>query len=308
MSTEGMSTGAMSTDAMSYPYSRYLAAKRTVDDRALNRPVLDELRQLLPEGPPRVLEIGAGLGTMVARLVEWQVITAGEYTLLDVDPRLLGDSRTWLLDWARARGLPARALPDGVRLGELRVRLVEAELGSYLEAGGAEPVDLLVANAVMDVVDVPSVLPGLVALLAPGGAYWFTITFDGDSAFQPDHPRDGAVLGAYHRSMDDRVRYGRSAGESRAGRHLIGHLRAAGAPPLAAGSSDWVVLAGPDGSYRDDEAYFLAAILQTVQDELDGPGAPPGLADWLAARRRQLAGGELVYLAHQLDVAGRAPV
>ncbi len=302
-----MSAEAMSAEAMSYPYSRYLAAKRTVDDRALNRHVLDELCRLLPPGPPRVLEIGAGLGTMVARLLEWQVITDGEYTLLDVDPRLLRDSRTWLSEWARARGLPAQALPDGVRLGELDVRLVEAELGSYLEDGGAEPADLLVANAFLDLVDVPSVLPALLALLAPGGAYWFTITFDGDSAFQPDHPRDDAVLGAYHRSMDDRVRYGRSAGESRAGRHLIGHLRAAGAPLLAAGSSDWVVLAGPDGTYPDDEAYFLESILQTIEDALAGPAAPAGLADWLAARRRQLSDGELVYLAHQLDVAGRAP-
>jgi SAM-dependent methyltransferase len=295
------------TDAMSYPYSRYLAAKRTVDDRALNRPVLDELRGLLPPGPPRVLEIGAGLGTMVARLLEWQVLTGGEYTLLDVDPRLLRDSRTWLCEWAHARGVPAQELPDGVRLGTLRVRLVEAELGSYLEGGGAEPADLLVANAFLDLVDVPSVLPGLLALLAPGGAYWFTITFDGDSAFQPDHPLDDDVLGAYHRTMDDRVRYGRPAGDSRAGRHLIGHLRAAGAPALAAGSSDWVVLAGPDGSYPDDEAYFLESILQTIEDALEGPAAPGGLADWLAARRRQLAGGELVYLAHQLDVAGRSP-
>ena len=94
----------MGADAMSYPYSRYLAAKRTVDDRALNRPVLAELRRLLPPGPPRVLEIGAGLGTMVARLLEWQVLTGGEYALLDVDPRLLQDSRTWLGAWALARG------------------------------------------------------------------------------------------------------------------------------------------------------------------------------------------------------------
>jgi hypothetical protein len=67
------------------------------------------------------------------------------------------------------------------------------------------------------------------------------------------------------------------------------------------------VLAGPDGTYPDDEAYFLEIILQTVEDALVGPEAPAGLADWLAARRRQLAGGELVYVAHQLDVAGRAP-
>jgi SAM-dependent methyltransferase len=292
---------------MTYPYTRYLAAKKSVDDRALNRHVLDELRRLVPPDRPRVLEIGAGLGTMVARLLEWQVITAGEYTLLDVDRRLLWDSRAWLCEWAGARGLPARPLPDGVRVGDLRVRFVEAELGSYLQAGSGAAADLVIANAFLDLVDVPAVLPGLLRLLVPGGAYWFTVTFDGESIFQPDHPHDDEVMGAYHRSMDHRVRYGRSAGESRTGRHLFGHLRAAGAPPLSAGSSDWVVLAGPDGAYPGDEAYFLSTILQTVQDALTGPAAPAGLADWLAVRRRQLAAGELVYLAHQLDVAGRSP-
>jgi hypothetical protein len=292
---------------MSYPYTRYLAAKKSVDDRALNRHVLAELRRLVPPGTPRVLEVGAGLGTMVARLLEWEVLSAGEYTLLDVDRQLLEDSRTWLCAWADARGLPAERLPDGVRLGDLRVRLVEAELGSYLDAGHGQPADLLIANAFLDLVDVPAVLPGLLRLLVPGGAYWFTVTFDGESIFQPDHPSDEEVLGAYHATMDSRVRYGRSAGESRAGRHLFGHLRAAGVAPLAAGSSDWVVLAGPDGGYPADEAYFLETILRTVEDALDGPTAPVGLADWLAVRRQQLAEGELVYLAHQLDVAGRTP-
>lgn len=292
---------------MSYSYTRYLAAKKSVDDRALNRHVLGHLCGLIPSDACRVLEIGAGLGTMVARLLEWQVISAGQYTLLDVDRRLLRDSRTWLREWAGARGLAAQPLPDGVRLGDLRVRLFEAELGSYLEAGHGEPADLLIANGLLDLVDVPAVLPGLLRLLVPGGRYWFTINFDGETIFQPDHPHDHDVLGAYHRSMDDRVRYGRSAGESRTGRHLFGHLRAAGVPPLAAGSSDWVVMAGPDGTYPEDEAYFLETILQTVQDALDGPAAPAGLADWLAVRRRQLATGELVYLAHQLDVAGRSP-
>jgi hypothetical protein len=292
---------------MTYPYTRYLAAKKSVDDRALNRQVLADLRGLMPSGACRVLEVGAGLGTMVARLLEWQVVTAGEYTLLDVDRQLLRDSRTWLCEWADARGLPADPLPDGVRLGDLRVRLVEAELGSFLEAGHGVPADLVIANAFLDLVDVPEVLPGLLRLMVPGGVYWFTVNFDGESIFQPDHPHDGEVLGAYHRSMDDRVRYGRSAGESRTGRHLFGHLRAAGVPALSAGPSDWVVMAGPDGTYPDDEAYFLETIVQTVQDALAGPAAPAGLTDWLADRRRQLAGGELVYLAHQLDVAGRGP-
>jgi hypothetical protein len=59
--------------SMTSGYARYLAAKTTVDDRALNRHVLAELRRLMPAGAPRVLEVGAGLGTMVARLMDWGV-------------------------------------------------------------------------------------------------------------------------------------------------------------------------------------------------------------------------------------------
>ena len=289
---------------MSYDYIRYLAAKRSVDDRALNRSVLADLCRRMPAAPRRVLEIGAGLGTMVARLLEWQVVHGGEYVLLDVDARLLRDSRTWLSRWATARGVPTEPLPDGLRLGDLRVRLVEAELGSYLATGDGEPADLLIANAFLDLVDVPTVLPGLLRLLIPGGAYWFTINFDGESIFQPEHPADNDVLGAYHRTMDARVRTGGPAGESRTGRRLFHHLRRAGAPPLSAGSSDWVVHAGPGGRYLHDEAYFLASILQTIQDAFADGMAPAGLPDWLAARRGQLARGELVYIAHQLDFAG----
>jgi hypothetical protein len=34
--------------------------------------------------------------------------------------------------------------------------------------------------------------------------------------------------------------------------------------------------------------------------------APADRADWLAVRGRQLATGELVYIAHQLDFVGRS--
>jgi len=95
---------------------------------------------------------------------------------------------------------------------------------------------VLIANAVLDLVDVPAILPGLLRLLVPGGVYWFTINYDGMSIFAPGHPHDDQVMQAYHRDMDERVRYGRQAGESRTGRHLFHHLRAAGgAPALAAG-------------------------------------------------------------------------
>ena len=295
---------------MTFDYARYLAAKTTVDDRALNRHVLAELRRLMPTGAPRVLEVGAGLGTMVTRLVDWGAIVDGEYTLLDADRELLDRSRRWLWDWAASRGLPSDVLPDGLRVGGLRVRLVHAELGSYLEAAHEARADVLIANAFLDLVDVPAVLPGLLRQLVPGGVYWFTINYDGESVFVPGHPHDDRVMQAYHRDMDERLRYGRPAGESRTGRRLFQHLRDAGAPAQAAGSSDWVVSADRDGDYPGDEAYFLRSILDTIrhalrdrQDQVE----PADLADWLAERGRQLASGELVYIAHQLDFVGRSP-
>jgi SAM-dependent methyltransferase len=295
---------------MTCDYARYLAAKTTVDDRALNRHVLDELRRLIPAGAPQVLEVGAGLGTMVARLMDWGAVGGGEYVLLDADRQLLDRSRQWLRDWAAARGLRSSQLPDGLRVGDLRVRLVHAELGGYLEAVHGAPADVLIASAVLDLVDVPAVLPGLLRLLAPGGVYWFTINYDGESIFEPGHPHDDQIMQAYHRDMDERFRYGRPAGESRTGRRLFHYLRAAGAPALAAGPSDWVVSAGPDGSYPGDEAYFLRSILDTIANALRSRldwVEPADLAGWLAERRRQLAAGELVYIAHQLDFVGRSP-
>ena len=47
---------------VTFDYARYLAAKTTVDDRALNRHVLAELRRLMPAGAPQVLEVGAAWG------------------------------------------------------------------------------------------------------------------------------------------------------------------------------------------------------------------------------------------------------
>jgi hypothetical protein len=295
-------------DPITPGYARYLAAKTTVDDRALNRQVLAELRRLMPAGAPRVLEVGAGLGTMVARLLDWGVLDRGEYILLDADRPLLDQSRRWLRDWAVTRGLPSDLRPDGLQIGDLRVRLVHAELGRYLETGRGAQADVLIANAVLDLVDVPVVLPRLLRLLFPGGVYWFTINYDGMSVFEPEHPHDDQVMRAYHRDMDERVRYGQPAGESRTGRHLFHQLRAAGAPALAAGSSDWVVSAGADGNYPGAEAAFLRCILSTIGDALRRRKDwvdQADLADWLAVRDRQLAAGELVYLAHQLDFAGR---
>lgn len=54
---------------MEYSFPRYLLAKQTVDDRALNKDVFAALNANLPAAPLSIVEIGAGIGTMLRRLV-----------------------------------------------------------------------------------------------------------------------------------------------------------------------------------------------------------------------------------------------
>lgn len=287
-----------------YAYTRYLAAKKSVDDRALNRNVLERLRREL--GARRrlaVIEVGAGLGTMVARLIEWQLVAQADYHLLDVDARLLADSRAWLAEWARARGLAIDETGDGLRLRggdglDWTIYFIERELGAFLD-GDANRMrsDLLVANAFLDLVDIDAMLPRLLGLLAPDGLYWLTINFDGETRFEPGDADDDEFMRVYHGSMGPR---------SRTGRRLFEALRRAGARILAAGASDWVVFAD-GGHYEADEARFLHDIIATVDAELKRHAEIDRgrLAGWVQRRREQIERGELVYVAHQLDFCGR---
>ncbi len=258
-------------------YDRYLAAKTTVDDRALNRQVLAELRRLMPVGAPRVLEVGAGLGTMVARLLDWGVIGAGEYVLLDADRELLDCSRRWLHDWAAARGVRSGLLPDGMQVGELRVRLVHAELGDYLQDAHGELADVLIANAVLDLVDVPAVLPGLLRLLVPGGVYWFTINYDGESIFAPENLHDDQVMRAYHRDMDERSPLPCMAGSVA----KAGHRPPPVSPPAgcrgARASGGVIGLGRPPGPGRDLPGRRGLFLAQHPQHDRGRIAASPGL-------------------------------
>jgi len=99
---------------------------------------------------------------------------------------------------------------------------------------------------------------------------------------------------------------GRPSGDSQAGRHLFQTIPKFGGQILAAGASDWVIFPGPQG-YPQEDAYFLHFILHFIEQSLFGH---PELnqnhfKQWIATRRRQVEDGELVYIAHQIDFAGR---
>ena len=292
------------TDA--FDFTRYLASKRTVDDRALNRQVWQTLAdavdgELMSDRPVRVLEVGAGIGTMVERCVEWGLFARSGF---DVDYTAI-DSEESNVEVARRR---LAHLTAGVEKG-LRVRLQTANLYEFAaRRENRQRFDLIIAHALLDLLDLSTALPGLLGMVRPGGLFYFSINFDGATLFLPevDTGMDGRIEALYHRSMDTRVTDGRPSGDSRTGRRLFHALRGCGAEVLAAGSSDWVVHP-VSGTYRADEAYFLGCILHFVESTLRGHPELDGreFEEWLAVRRRQVGGGELVYVAHQLDYCGR---
>ncbi|MDD2901746.1 MAG: class I SAM-dependent methyltransferase [Syntrophales bacterium] len=301
-----------------FSFTRYLAAKKSVDDRSLNYQVFAALKRSLETfagpAPLRVLEIGCGLGTMVERLLDWDLLRRPTvYTGIDLKPENIVGARKRLSSYAARNGYPLTAEAGVLQLlpapeEKVSVALEAMDLHDFLRREqGRRTWDLLIAHAFLDLVDLPTTLPPLLSLLERGGFCYFTLNFDGATIFLPslDPEFDRQIEELYHQTMDQRLINGRPSGHSRTGRLLFRELPAAGAQILAAGASDWVVHPGPEG-YPADESYFLHFIIHTVDTALTGhPQLPQDrFRDWVAARHRQIERGELVYLARQLDFLG----
>ena len=105
----------------SYSFTKYLLAKQTVDDRALNHQVwqwlLGWLKTATPQ-PLRILELGAGTGAMAERLLRADVLHHAIYTAIDADPETIAQARRHfrLPTWATEQGVHVTDEASGLRL------------------------------------------------------------------------------------------------------------------------------------------------------------------------------------------------
>ncbi len=286
---------------------RYLAAKKGIDDKALNQDVWETLRQALPQAagsePVNILEVGAGIGTMLERIIDRGLLTGlATYTATDSDPGQLGAAREYLSQWAGKRGHVLSWF--GEHHG--RLRTASADVSLVLGLACAEeladrsdipgPFHLLIAHAVLDLVDFPAVLPRLLSRLKNNGLAYLTCNFDGETIFLPECVGDEEIVRLYHASMEARL-----TGASHTGRRLLTFLQRPGLELLAAGSSDWGIHPRQT-RYSMDESFFLHAIIETVEREVAKINNPPsGLAAWARLRHQQVEAGELSFLARHLD-------
>lgn len=310
-----------------YSTQRYLAAKRTVDDRALNARVFEETVAFLSDcdPPAQIVEVAAGIGTMLERLLERDALPGEvEYTMLDVDPESIAAAEQRLPEQARSLGYTVEThdgqrLADGFRgsapsfdvtlsRSDRRVRVRAGTADAFPFAAGTDRTwDLLIGAAFLDIVPGSNRLETLFEMV-PGGGYYTPITFDGASRFVP------AVDRLFDRRLEQRWHAGMRAGDDpndpRAGSRLPVRVAEAGGTVESIGGSSWVVRPepGPDGTgYPGEEAYFLFHVLQFVEQSLM---ADPQLDDnrvreWVADRRNRVGEATLRYIAHNLDAFGR---
>ena len=302
------SAGAADTGSSDHDHTdvRYLDAKISVDDRAFSRRVRDRLLAALPT-TPTVFDAACGTGVALDRLREWGVEPAVYHGV---------DTAADVIRVARDRH-------SGPTVGFATGDAITA--ADRVTTGG-DPIatpDLVVAGCFLDLVPVEAALDAFTAAAAPGGLVYAPFSFDGTTEFAPAHRADDLVTSVFHAQID--AHDGRDSG---AGRAAVDYCRRADGKLLAVDAADWIVRPAAAGAYPDDERYFLATILGYVADALfvdggdgdpeqweptprataavdDGARTVPDLRDWLQTRRQQLATGELVYLAHQLDVLYR---
>ncbi len=298
-------------------YHRYLAAKKSVDDRSLNPRVWDTLAGALPRGRTLdVLELGAGIGQMVQRVIELGLLTDCTYTAVELEAGNVEEAMRQLPEWAGESGYSV----EGVGRRGLRVRGEGMRFDLSFETANAieflnrsetrSAFDLVIAQAFLDLVDLDAALPLMAGSLKSHGLLYLCINFDGGTIFDPpiDEKLDRRIEDVYHRTMDERTAGEKRSGDSRTGRQLFSGLRKTGARVLDAGASDWVVFPR-DGGYSKDEESFLHAIIDTVEGALQGRKEidAQALVRWARERRAQVESRELVYIAHQIDILAQIP-
>lgn len=304
-----------------YRLSRYLRAKRSVDDRALNRRVWDAFIHGLVDRQSsddelEILEVAGGIGSTAARVLDAISEVSPSrihYTLVDIDPDLIEAAYEWLPKWGRAAGFAVRAVSGGLEFtseeGTMSVELVDRDAFRVLDEADPRAYDAVIAQAWLDLVHVETALERIFRVLSVQGLFYAPIHFDGGTTFLPieDEMLDWKISRLYHRSMDARDTPHGPAGGSRTGSQLLTTIPDLDARIVAAGASDWIVRPRSDGSYPDDEAYFLHHVLHFVEEELRDANRiqKERLDPWLKRRRAQIQSGELTYIAHQLDLLAR---
>lgn len=291
-----------------FDYPEYLAIKQAIDDKSLNPSVWQALATALTSqaGNPRfrILEIGAGTGSMIMRLLAAGLLDRCQYVAVELEPGFGRVAESALSVWAGAHGYRMEVISPSNWIVEKDEKIIEiqwlaADILELTSAFASGYFDLLIGHAIIDLLPVPECMPGLLNLLKPGGGYFFSLNFAGVTSFSPSHPRDLEITAAYHLDMDRRFP-ALQWRASQTGKILGKWLKEQGHLVCVEGDSPWQLCAVSTPSAEVNR--FIGNILDTMAKALAGL---EGLEEWLKLRRQQADSGKLLFFAANRDYFGR---
>ncbi len=291
-----------------FDYPEYLAIKQAIDNKSLDQNVWRTMSAWLKRYASgddfRILEIGAGTGSMLIRLLDADLLDNVRYFAVELEPDFARVAKNELTVWAETHDYTLIATEPyrwSLRDKEKRVEIhwVTAdilEIGSLFESAYF---DMLIGHAIIDLLPVPACMPTLLDLVKSGGSYYFSLNYAGETSFSPFHPLDFEITRAYHLDMDKRFP-NTEWRASQTGKVLGVWLKQQGQKIVAQGDSPWRLSAKSSPAAVDNR--FIGNILDTMEKALDGLD---GLEDWLRLRRQQANSGTLLFFASNRDLFGR---
>ncbi|MGD7037215.1 class I SAM-dependent methyltransferase [Methylotuvimicrobium buryatense] len=293
-------------------FAQFLQAKYALDQRSLNPAVWRHfLNELSGRNPLELLDVGTGTGAMLRRILQHSDRSAMRLTGLDIESGLLGIAETEIATVLRDKGFAvekAAGLLSAERGADrIEFQCICTPLSEFQPASNRY--DVITAHAFMDLVPLLQTLSCFHAGLKPGGLFYATINYDGETVVFPPYPDsefEDALLQTYDASMEARRLNGSETGGAKCGRRLYGELLNAGFEIVSYGGSDWNITP-EDGTYRDDDQAVLERLLGWIYSEgrRDSAIAREKLDRWLECRRQQRQERTLGIIVHQIDILAR---
>ncbi len=296
---------------MPIPFADYLAAKYALDSRSLNPDVYQcLLSELNAKTKLRWLDLGTGSAAMLRRLVSATAIESIDAIGIDNNQALLEVGELTTQRWLSDQGYSIKH-QDGALLAQSGNKLLQLRFDcrSALDAipeTHRNTFDLVTAHAFMDVAPLAPVTDTIANYLSPGGLFYGTLSYDGETALIPgyhDENFENTILANYNQSMEDRRLNGEKTGGAKSGRRLLSVLQIKGFDVIAYGSSDWNITP-IRGHYRDSDQTCITALLEMINKEaMRHAGIDTGqLNAWYTDRLSTVEQQQLGLIIHQMDI------
>lgn len=185
--------------------AEWLALREPADHAARNRELLAAAAAAVADRQPvHVFDLGCGTGSNL-RAMAPRLGPEQRWRLVDHDPLLLAKAREELCRWADATlAEDAGGLVLSAAGRRIAVSFIAHDLSGGIGPLLAAPTDLVTAAALFDLVS-PAWIEAFVQVVTAARLPFYTaLTYDGREAWEPPHPDDEAVHGAFlaHQQRD----------------------------------------------------------------------------------------------------------